>query len=92
MTLCGGNVPSEKGLSYLYPIQATQSSLAERSLKITSFDVYRKRHRFVGQVVVPLRDHLRLGADDLFDRKSIWRDLAAEELKCAAVGEKLKVE
>ena len=67
MTLCEGNVPSKKSLSYLYPIQATQSSLAERSLKITSFDVYRKRHRFVGQVVVPLRDHLRLGADDLFD-------------------------
>ena len=60
-------------------------------MKITSFDVYRKRHRFVGQIVVPLRDHLRVGADELFDRKPIWRDFAAEELKCAAVGENLKV-
>ena len=60
-------------------------------MKISAFDVHRKRHRLIGHVVVPLRVIVRLKADELFDRKPIWRDLVAEEPKCPAVGEDLKV-
>lgn len=64
--------------------------ISDRSLQITCYDVIRKRHRLIGQVVVPLKSVIADGQGE--KNKVHWRDLLIEENKDASstVGENLR--